>query len=297
MSRFIGLMLALFAVSSVAMWLGRLLPADVLAFHGDGDVFLLHRQRALVYQLTRHPGVDMSPVWSPDGRQIVFVSDRTRNKLNLHLLDLEPPRRIQVLSEFVDHGLDPAWSPDGCWIAYASTDPAGSYDIFMLSLANRRPLRLTDHAAIDANPTWSPDGRQIGYISMRDETRPFYVDLETGFTTMLPLNGGASDLVWLNNGQTLAFMRSFEAVPGLYFYDMPTGTEEHLMEFGFIQSPAWSPNGRHVAFAGQEVYRTNGQNQLYFMDIESRQPHPLSIGIKNVGAPAWKPSRGTHVCL
>jgi Tol biopolymer transport system component/DNA-binding winged helix-turn-helix (wHTH) protein len=89
----------------------------------------------------------------------------------------------RVLRQFTYHsGLqrEPTWSPDGQWVAYTS-DRGGNSDIWIQSLADPSPTRITSSASEDSQPDWSPDGRWLVFRSERESGGLYVVPARGGF--------------------------------------------------------------------------------------------------------------------
>jgi len=104
------------------------------------------------------------PDWSPDGKQIVFVSNMS-GRNNLWLVPAEGgwPMQLTVSDQ---RQAGPAWSPDGKWIAYQSDyDGDEQWDLFIVSPTSGQVVNLTNTRDIaEMGPTWSPDARYIAYM-------------------------------------------------------------------------------------------------------------------------------------
>ncbi len=92
------------------MWIPAPLPHRCGARHPDGSD---------VERLTADSAYDDQAAYSPDGRQIVFVSTRAEGFANLWVLDLAT-RKARALTPGRGGDFRPAWSPDGQWIAFSS---------------------------------------------------------------------------------------------------------------------------------------------------------------------------------
>src|SRR5437764_10260514 len=102
--------------------------------------------------------------WSPDGKNIVFVSNISgRNNLWLVPSVGGWPTQLTISDQ---RQTSPSWSPDGKWIAYMSDyDGDEQWDIFFVSPKTGQVVNVTSTREIaEENPTWSPDGRHLAII-------------------------------------------------------------------------------------------------------------------------------------
>lgn len=140
---------------------------------GNWDVYHFERHGAQPTRLTTHAGLDYEPVFSPDGRWVVFTSERRGNP-DLYALDLEDseasPHLLVDSTAMEDQA---AFSPGGRMLAFVST-ASGNADIYTLpfdpSTAQRMDTarNLTRHDGGDFRPAFSPDGSRIAFSSDRD---------------------------------------------------------------------------------------------------------------------------------
>src|SRR4030042_1208892 len=107
---------------------------------GGKEIFIADFDGANVKQITQNQSINLSPVWSPDGKKIAFTS--------------YPKRKGNEAS--------PTWSPDGEWIAFVS-DRSGSPQIYIMARDGSNVRRLTFEGNYNTNPTWSPKGNQIAF--------------------------------------------------------------------------------------------------------------------------------------
>jgi len=129
--------------------------------------------------LTRSPGVvDLRPVWSPDGREIVFMRDDSGFEYDIATIRPDGSH-LRALTATLTDEESPDWSPDGKRIAFQwnAATPDEQWDVYVMRRdGGSPPARLT--TAGGYNPAWSPDGRTIVFniaelFTMRaDGSRP-----------------------------------------------------------------------------------------------------------------------------
>ena len=107
----------------------------------------------------------MSPAWSPDSRQLAYVSFEG-SKSSIFVQTLRTGNRFKVSSKPGINGA-PSFSPDGRKLVVTLGGIDGNLDIHVLDINSRQTTRLTTHRAIDTEGTWSPDGRYIYFTSDR----------------------------------------------------------------------------------------------------------------------------------
>ncbi len=137
-----------------------------------GEICRLNVATRQVHQLTDNLNADGSPVWSPDGRLLAFVSDRERN-YEIYIMDAESgeTRRLTYDRE-VD--IAPAWSPDGTQIAFTSARD-GNFELYLINSDGTGTRRLTHTPQMERPPSWSADGRHLLYLSGSDTQTEVYV--------------------------------------------------------------------------------------------------------------------------
>lgn len=154
---------------------GKDLLAASLSFDGDQGIYLLTRKGKIRKRLTKKWskwGIDVSPSFSPDGRQIVFVSKRAGTpQLYIKDLSTEHVRRLTYKGHY---NTSPSWSPLGDKIAYSGAVD-GHFEIFVVGLDGRDIVQLTHDSGDNESPSWSPDGSLIAFSSTREGISRIYV--------------------------------------------------------------------------------------------------------------------------
>ncbi|MGC2185532.1 MAG: hypothetical protein WA637_19855 [Terriglobales bacterium] len=132
---------------------------------------------------------DSAPQFSPDGKKITFMSDRSGN-FEIWVCDSDGSNSVQLTSFRGPQVSTPRWSPDGQRIAFDS-DAEGEYDIWAISANGGKPQRMTTDPANDGNPSWSRDGRWIYFDSARTGAQQVW---------KMPANGGEAVQVTRDGG-------------------------------------------------------------------------------------------------
>ncbi len=122
-------------------------------------------------RLTKSVGIDVSPAFSPDGKKIAFVSDRSGNA-QIYIMDSDG-YNISRVTFRGDYNTSPAWSPDGKRIVFVGRYN-GISQIFTVKTDGSDQMLLTDEGVND-QPCFSPDGSLIAFTSNRDGRREIYV--------------------------------------------------------------------------------------------------------------------------
>ena len=183
-------------------WLpdGKSMAAS-LTIEGDQGIYLLTEKGKIRKRLTRKWGkwgIDVSPVFSPSGDRMAFVSKRSGTP-QIYVKHLKSGR-IERITFDGRYNTSPAWSPTGDQIAYAGFKK-GHFDIHVLDSRGGRPLQLTRDNGDNETPSWSPDGSLIVFSSTRRGTSSIYImnAYGTDQRQLVSLSGEQTAPVWSPN--------------------------------------------------------------------------------------------------
>ena len=122
--------------------------------------------------------------------------------------------------------------------------------------------RLTNHPNIDVTPTWAPTGKQIAFTSDRTGTPQIWVMNDDGSEPHKITNESRCDRpTWsISPNNEIAYASLTGAGYDIRIYDVATSTSRTITDgIGSNESPAFSPNGRHVAFVSTRA----GKEQVF----------------------------------
>jgi tol-pal system beta propeller repeat protein TolB len=162
------------------------------------DLFMIFTDSGSVPQrLTFGRGSDnTSPSFSPDGRQIAFISARSGFP-QIYSMDADGTN-VQLLVPFTpgvrSYRTAPDWSPDGRAVAYEQQN--GDFQVWVINVRDREPRRLTSEGE-NEGPSWAADGRHVAISSTRGGSKQIWVlDTESGRFRQVTFNAGARLSAW-----------------------------------------------------------------------------------------------------
>ena len=176
------------------------------------DIWLLDLARGATSRFTFGPGRNDYPVWSPDGKEIVFSSNRD-GVYNLYRKPADGSRAEQLLLRTNDDKTAFSWSRDGRFLTYATSRNFGAERPWVLPMRGEpTPISLADTSSDESRFEFSPDGRWIAYESNETGQFEIYVrefvrsgdSATTGGKWMVSKDGGFNPR-WRADGKELVY--------------------------------------------------------------------------------------------
>jgi TolB protein len=205
--------------------------------------------------------LNITPRWSPDARSIAYTSYR-RGGANIFISNIFVGTLEEVTKgDKVGENWLPAWSPDGSKVAFTSTRD-GNPEIYVANRDGSAVRRLTNHPGIDISPTWSPSGTQIAFTSDRSGSPQIYVMGADGLGLSKKTSESYCDKPTWSPAPFNEIAYASRNGPGydIKVLDLATGHVRQLtFGEGTNESPAFAPNGRHIAFMSTR----SGKGQVF----------------------------------
>ena len=146
--------------------------------------------------LSRNTATDQLPLWSPDGTNIAFQSDRD-GVGEIFVMNSDGSNQRNITDNPAADGW-PCWSPEGTRMAFVSSRD-GDMEIYVVNADGSGLTKLTNNSAWDGGPTWSSDGTQIAFETNRDGDYRVYVMNADGTDPTRLTNEKSSYPVWLTS--------------------------------------------------------------------------------------------------
>ena len=207
----------------------------------DSQIWLYDLGRDTLTRLTFEGDLNVDPVWTPDGRRIVFKG--TGNRLFWQPADGSGAAEAMTNGALSTNDIPSSWSPDGQAMAIVET--IGPQSVWILPLQDRKPQLFDRGQTNETAPRFSPDGHWIAYASSESGRSEIYVRPYPGPGGKYQISTeGGTETVWNPKGREL-FYRSGNkmiAVEVTTQGAFSAGKPRVLFEGAYVPTPRSLPN-------------------------------------------------------
>lgn len=257
--------------------------ADTVEARSVKEIFIADYDGANQRRVTVNRQLNVFPSWSPDARAIAYTSYR-RGYPDI-FISLIYQGTMETPTRGVGQNWLPAFSPDGTRIAFTSNRD-GNSEIYIMNRDGSGLRRLTNHPAIDSTPTWAPSGQQIAFTSDRTGSPQIWVVGADGLDLRrLTSESYADRPTWSPAPYNeIAFSVRTSSRFDIKILQVDKGvTRQITFGEGTNESPAWAPNGKHLAFMST---RNGRANQIFVVRRDGRNLRQITRDGNNF-TPNW----------
>ncbi len=250
--------------------------------------------------VTRFEGYNQSPIYSPDGKYLAFISrrfpltiypDYTIAKLGGNVLcirSLETGKEREIFPILKNKFFHPRWSHDGRSVFVKVMDTNG---IYRIDAQTGNVTSVLQDDKMDASPfELSPDGKTIFYVRRDRENKTYQFtaqDLESGDQIELYRSEGDLHIKLSPDGQWVIIQENYlqisDIIPNLSIIPSSGGELRELWSFEdgidiqFGAPSTWTPNGKYMLFAMKSPKKDREKWDLYRISVKGGEPEKLGL--------------------
>jgi len=267
------------------------------------QIWTINASTKQLRQVTNLPDGACQPTWSPDGKQIAFISPCLAKKeiyegAGMYVINADGSG-LTPLPASPEGDFDPAWSPDGNRLAFTSLR-TGRPSIFLMDMVTFGVTEISQSKFADLQPSWAPQSRQIAFVR-KVVFGQIWVMSEDGaqqdsFSPPGTINNSMP--VWSRDGAVIFYSQSPTdggsppTLVGMRYDDrknarefrIPAGTASDI---GPVAGANVSPDGFWLAF---ESWPSGNNHDIFIMTANGASITRLTTDPGLDFGPVWRPS-------
>jgi TolB protein len=244
-------------------------------------------------QLTNHSAADQNPLWSPDGKRMVFTSKRAYGNFDLWIMNADGSGAKALTSMPSNDAVNlpgSAWCKSTDRIVFSS-DKGGPEDIWTIKSDGTGLQQVSSTPDKDYEPSWSPTCDRIVFQSSRDGNTDIYLMNADGSGVTRLTTHAADDWApnWSPTSETILFQSMRTGTWKLWTVQASGGPEVQLTTGSSEDTDcSWSADGKQVVFSTD----AGGSAGARIAILQVAQPSKVLLvtsGNKYDGASCWSP--------
>jgi branched-chain amino acid transport system substrate-binding protein len=264
---------------------------------GNCEIYSISEDGLTEKNLTRNVYSDREPSWSPDGKQVAFVSERDQTT-QIYVMNADGSNQTRITSSNTEKW-GPSWSPDGKEIAF-STRKNNIFQVTSINLSSKTERDITKNLAPSTSwepegyPKWSPDGSKIVFWQHDngDKGKPseIYVINADGSNLKQLTNYSAVSYFpsWSPDGSKLSFTVNGFGTISLYTMNSDGSNKLRVPQDDVRKfRSSWSSDGKKIIYDGESGAPYG--NNLYIYNLENNTIKKITniSGSSGANGPNW----------
>jgi serine/threonine protein kinase len=267
---------------------------------GVSQIFLINVDSTGLQQLTNLQDGACQPAWSPDGKQLLFISPCKDNReqypgSSIWMLSLDTMESSQLPTIPGGGDYDPAWDPNGERIAFTSLRD-GWPQIYLMNLDGSNLQNISGGYETDYQPAWDPRGTNLLFTAVRGAIPEIMIMPDTGGNEQQFTMGesqGHTHADWSKDGEFILIERQLGNIPRLVvkrFGERLKVANQVCIEGPMASQPMaegkWSPDTRWIAF---ETWPNGVEHDIAIISSNCSSYTQLTSDTYRDFDPVWRP--------